>query len=289
MKILITGHRGFIGSHFWRYFEALGHELTGVDIADPDNPVDVRVGYQRWTRDHYDVSIHCAANVGGRARIDNEQWWVSDNFTIDRAFLDWARHGHAGKVVLFSSSAAYPRHLQDWLVSKILAEDDINLDESFQPDASYGWSKLVLERMAGWAAVDALILRPFSGYSHTQSEDYPFSAILGRVKRREDPLTIWSDTVRDFIHVDDIVWATTALLDAEQTGPFNLCTGVGTSFSELAQTAAHLAGYTPEIKVLGQNPGVQYRVGDPTKLHEFYGGVVPCITIGQGIQRGLNS
>ena len=32
MKILVTGHLGFIGSHVYEYFLSEGHEVDGYDI-----------------------------------------------------------------------------------------------------------------------------------------------------------------------------------------------------------------------------------------------------------------
>lgn len=270
MKVLITGHLGFVGSHFWKHFA--DDVRYGVDIVEGH---DVRL---HLPHGHFDLAIHCAANVGGRAQIDDSSWWVARNMTTDYAFLDWARN-HSDRTVLFSSSAAYPAEFQ-LEPGPPLDEDEIGRE----PESSYGWSKLMLEYMAAWAGVNALILRPFSGYSHEQSVDYPFSAILQRAVRRENPIEIWSNTVRDFIHIDDIVGATLALLDAGQTGPFNLCSGEATSFEDLALMMCEEVGYRPQVKVLSKHPGVPYRVGDPTRLHEFYR---PAISLRAGILRGL--
>ena len=32
MKILVTGHLGFIGSHVYEYFTQQGHQVDGYDI-----------------------------------------------------------------------------------------------------------------------------------------------------------------------------------------------------------------------------------------------------------------
>ena len=34
MKILVTGHKGFIGSHVYEYFTDLGFEVDGYDRPD---------------------------------------------------------------------------------------------------------------------------------------------------------------------------------------------------------------------------------------------------------------
>ena len=34
MKILVTGHKGFIGGHIYNYFKLNGYEVYGYDLGD---------------------------------------------------------------------------------------------------------------------------------------------------------------------------------------------------------------------------------------------------------------
>src|SRR6202035_3854150 len=107
------------------------------------------------------------------------------------------------------------------------------------PDATYGWVKLTGERIAREvqnAGVPVTVVRPFSGYGEDQDDCYPFPAMIARAARQENPFDVWGDgqQVRDFVHIDDIVRATLALVDANADGPVNLGTGVGTSMDDLA-------------------------------------------------------
>jgi nucleoside-diphosphate-sugar epimerase len=92
--------------------------------------------------------------------------------------------------------------------------------------------------------------------------------------------------VRDWIHIDDVVAGTMALVDANLSTPVNLCTGVGTSMHTLAKIIhAQIEGYQPAIQTDYDAPmGVFHRVGDPTKLSEFY---QPVVSIEEGIKRAL--
>ena len=56
----------------------------------------------------FDHVLHLAAMVGGREMIENNSLAVAEDLSIDASFWQWARHAGVGKVICFSSSAAYP-------------------------------------------------------------------------------------------------------------------------------------------------------------------------------------
>jgi nucleoside-diphosphate-sugar epimerase len=158
------------------------------------------------------------------------------------------------------------------------------------PDQLYGWAKLTGENLAHRARQEGLnvtVIRPFSGYGPDQDVSYPFSAFIARAKAREDPFTVWGSgqQVRDFIHVSDIVSATLHMAENGIDGPLNLGTGRAVSILQLARMVCQAAGYSPEIRTLGDKPsGVAYRVADVTELHKVY---TPEISLEQGILEAL--
>lgn len=290
MKILITGHRGFVGRHMWRHLLAGGHDLTGVDIAG-DPSTDVR----RFFADndvHYDLVIHLAAIVGGRATIEGEPLRVATDFAIDADMWQWALRTRPGRIVYYSSSAAYPVAYQTGFKHHRLREDDLQLDHLIgAPDLTYGWSKLLGEMLAQHAQAEGLrvhLFRPFSGYGTDQDPGYPFRAFIDRARQHADPFDVWGPgtQVRDWIHIDDLVTATLTAVDQDIRGPVNLCTGIGTDFLTLAELVTQAAGYSPDITPRPEQPvGVQYRVGDPALMNSFY---TPKIDLVEGIRRALN-
>ena len=90
-----------------------------------------------------------------------------------------------------------------------------------------------------------------SGYGEDQHTSYQFNSILHQILKRDDPISIWSDSVRDFIHVDDIVDCVVDSMD--QLNAFeaiNVGSGEATSFTQLAREMALLVGYAPNINIL---------------------------------------
>jgi nucleoside-diphosphate-sugar epimerase len=297
MKILITGGEGFVGRHFVKKFD--GHDVTIIDVVHK-NPCDAR-DFFRKDNTHYNLVIHLAAVVGGRATIEGSPLSVAVDLSIDSEAFQWAIRTRPDHFVYYSSSAAYPVWLQQEFNNgglgytyndRRLVESDIDSDDLGTPDLTYGWSKLTGEVLAQYAQKEGVkihVFRPFSGYGSDQALDYPFPSFIARAKRKDDPFEIWGNgrQTRDWIHIDDIVDATLAAIDADVIGPVNICSGIPTSFNELAKKVTKAAGYTPEFNHILEAPkGVHYRVGDPTKLNKFY---TPKISLDEGIWRALNN
>ncbi|WP_109000781.1 NAD-dependent epimerase/dehydratase family protein [Streptomyces rishiriensis] len=293
MRVLLTGASGFVGRHLHRALLDRGDDVLGLDLA---GTVFVRQGdaldFFRTDDTRYDLAIHCAAIVGGRASIDGSPLGVATNLALDAWYMRWLVRTGTPRAVYFSSSAAYPVALQQPGDVRKLYEEDIDPRFPEEPDATYGWAKLTGEKLAAYAAAEGcriLIPRPFSGYGEDQDEAYPFPAFVARAKRRDDPFEIWGsgDSTRDWIHIDDLVGAVLAGLDADVTGPVNLGWGRATSFDDLARIVCAGAGYRPQLKHRTDAPrGVHHRVCDPGRMLGFY---APQVTLEEGVRRALAS
>jgi len=299
-QALITGSEGFVGRHITNFLEDRGWRTLGIDIIHGNDAVKY---FQRGT-DRFDLVVHAAYTVGGRATIDGRNTALIDNELLDASMFDWALRTRQKSVLYFSSSAAYPVKHQDvaWIVTNPLrVEDEINHGSVLTPDAHYGWAKLNGERLADVASQNGLhvhIVRPFSGYGEDQSLDYPFPSIIRRAVQGD--LTVWGPPgqTRDWIHIDDVVAAAYAVYENDERRPVNLCTGRGVEMGDLMKMAWKQAnpGDTPgelipgehdypEITYLEDKPtGVFFRVGDPTRMNEHY---TASISIEEGVARAI--
>jgi nucleoside-diphosphate-sugar epimerase len=288
VRILITGGAGFVGRYFVKRFYD-EHELHVIDKVYGQTAQQF-FGMTEHVK--YDLIIHLAAMVGGRAKIDGDPLAIAENLAIDSDMFRWAIRTKQPRVVYYSSSAAYPVAFQDEDRKWRLREDDIWLGPETigRPDQTYGWAKLTGEVLAQHAEAEGVrvhIFRPFSGYGSDQSLDYPFPSFIDRAKRRVPVFDIWGtgQQTRDFIHIDDIVEATLEAVRQDVPGPVNLGNGRATSFLDLAQMVTQAAGYSPDIRLLTDKPmGCFYRVASPEKMLSFY---TPRISLEEGIDRAL--
>lgn len=296
----VTGSAGFIGRHMTAELRARGWGVFTCDVANvvnPDSPAarahDALHAFRVLERRRFDLVVHCAARAPHRAAIDGQPATMTYNAMLDAAMFDWAVRTRQHRVLYLSSSAVYPVLLQADVTDRHrLCEDDqrLGFPTIGAPDAGYGWTKLYGERMAAAAAEAGLavhVVRPFSGYGEDQGVDWPFGAFADRARRREDPFLIWGsgDQRRDFIHVDDVVAGALAVVDADVREPVNLCTGRATRMYDLAKMICRQAGYMPTLVIDPDRPeGVEYRVGDPSRLHGVYR---PRVSLDEGVARAV--
>lgn len=286
----ISGDQGLVGRHMRRALEQRKWDVFGCDVKAPSYTNAHAVFKNHNTTAKFDLVVHAAYWVGGRAAIDGQPDNFAKNIELDAAMFNWAVVTGQSRVLYFSSSAAYPISLQGPGVFGRLTEDEIDLNWPEQPDGRYGLAKLVGEQVAAAARESGLkvtVVRPFSGYAADQDETYPFRAFLERARRREDPFEVWGNArqVRDFIHIDDVIAGALAVVDSETTDPVNLCTGQATTLGDLALLMTSASNYGPIITIDETKPmGVMNRVGDPSRFFQYY---EPKITIEQGVHDAL--
>jgi GDP-L-fucose synthase len=322
MRVLVTGGFGFVGRWFVTELLERGADVHVVDNStkgsgavfpsqawlggDPKH----RKGFSFVEQDcrhffardnsHWDLVIHLAAVVGGRLTIERDPLAVAADLSIDAEFWRWAAKVRPGKIIHFSSSAAYPVRLQTPESHRKLRESDIDFSEGLSsPDLTYGWAKLTSEFLANFGTAQYGLavynFRPFSGYGEDQDLSYPFPAIVHRAleaKKSEtgDPFLVWGSGLqeRDFIHISDVVRL--CLLAVAKNDPIdalNLGSGNPTSFLGLANEV--LLQLDLPLDVVGEKlmpEGVFSRCADVTKLSDTLGST--SVGLAAGIARALD-
>lgn len=291
---LVTGSAGFLGSYFKEFLLDRGWTVDSMDLNDQDIPLDAVDRFRNTDWDiKYDLIVHAAYNVGGRASIDGVNLNLANNLMLDAAAFNYATRT-GSPLLYFSSSAAYPIRLQTGAIPHALRESDIDLADSrsFLPDAHYGWAKLTGERLAEQArrmGATVYVVRPFSGYGEFQSFDYPFPSIVDRVIHGD--FSVWGppEQTRDWIHVDDVIEGCWKLIQNNDQRPTNLCTGKATTMAEL-MAMVHMKAFARKLRFedinfrLDKPTGVLYRVGNPERFFDTHR---PSITLWKGIERAL--
>ena len=97
MKILITGHKGFIGSYLWKMIEESGVDvqLHGIDFPDDIGNFN--------TSEIYDVVIHLAAFAALRESFENPDRFWENNVVKSQPIFDYCKECDVR--ILYASSA----------------------------------------------------------------------------------------------------------------------------------------------------------------------------------------
>ena len=188
MRALITGDRGFLGRHFKTELARRGWQVAGLDIK-ATSAQDCRLYFRECLNrgmelGAWDLVVHCAAVVGGRLTIDGDPLATAESLSIDAEMFRWAAVARPGRVLYFSSSAAYPITYQTGSPVRLHENDVWNGDRDdgghpvpgtywdvSEPDQVYGWTKVTGELLASRlreAGVPVTVVRPFSGYGEDQ-------------------------------------------------------------------------------------------------------------------------
>ena len=225
MKILITGHSGFIGSYLQKKLEKTEHELILVDIANGTNICD-------WQQvKHYegmDVIVHLANLSFVPASYEQPKRFYETNYLSTLNMLELCRLNNA-KMVFFSSYIyGHPQYQPI---------DENHPTQAFNP---YAQTKVICESMCeGYNRdfkVPITIFRPFNIYGTGQNPDFLIPSIIQQAKTGK--IVIKDDRPkRDYIHVEDIVAAIITAIETENTDKsiqkFNLGSGVSYSVKEI--------------------------------------------------------
>ena len=107
MKILVTGHLGFIGSHVYEYFTSQGHYVEGYDI--PFDLGDFK------TKKKFDLVIHLAANAAIREAIENPDAFWENNVTKSIPIFEYCRENNVR--CLYASSAS----VYEWWINAMVS------------------------------------------------------------------------------------------------------------------------------------------------------------------------
>jgi nucleoside-diphosphate-sugar epimerase len=271
--VLVTGAAGFVGQYLMRRLLGEGYALYAID--KDEGPNCFKMSFEDFLKDYrskmpYDVVVHLAANIRNVNYRVRQGISAHEDILLDYQFCQWCQENWPGHVVLMSSCAT---------------------DGIIDP---YSAVKRNLESMANTLVRRGLtvtILRPFSGYGGDQSLEYPFSAILDRALKKENPLTVWGGgQVRDWLYIDDLIDAIMFAIEGKffSGQAIDIGTGIGVSFYDLANMIADVVGYAP--KIFGDTTKEQstmVRVANVTAAQQC--GWFAKVPLREGIKKSLQS
>ncbi|HEX7977647.1 MAG TPA: GDP-mannose 4,6-dehydratase [Gemmatimonadaceae bacterium] len=297
-RALVTGGQGFVAQWAIRTMLARGWSVTAAGIGHGAEPVilsdDERQAVDWVTMDVTeseqiaaaieraapDVVLHLAAisYVPDAKRNPARAFEVNAVGTV-RLLAQLAEQRRDQRVdplvLVVGSSEQYGRH----------ELDEMPLDERAEqrPLTLYASSKAAQEVAALQAfrgeGLRVICTRSFNHSGAGQAQSFVLPGLVTRalaVARHGGTLTLGNgDTVRDFLHVDDVVAAYLSLVERGTPGEvYNVCSGDGVSIQALAESVLQRIGVPADISsdpALTRPVDVPVQIGNNAKLRRATG------------------
>lgn len=274
MNILVTGHRGFIGSNLIKKLD--NHKIIGVDIEDGNNILDSNFINALFEFYHFDAVIHLAAIAGVGYSIDHSEEVLKNNVIGFDVLAKAAIKNGVKHFIYASSSSVYGddgTQKSPYAVSKATNELQAAM-----------YSNLSDMKFTG--------LRFFTVYGQGIREDLAISKFI-KAMQSNLPIHIYGDgtQARDFTYVDDICEAIKLIVESDKEWKnevFDIGYGSNTSVNELVGILKGIINpsfnnvvYEDEKKY-----DVKETLADPNKLYEWFG-FKPRYSVREGLREWL--
>lgn len=258
MNILVTGHKGFIGSNL---IKKLGnHKIIGVDLKDGNNVLDSNFINTLFEFYQIDAVIHLAAIAGVGYSIPNSEQVLTNNI-IGFDTLAKAAIKHKVKHFIYASS------------SSVYGDDGTQ-------KSPYAVSKKTNELQAAMYSnlsdMKFTGLRFFTVYGEGIRQDLAISKFIKAIEN-DLPIHVYGDgsQSRDFTYVDDITEAIKLILESDKDWKnevFDIGYGKSTTVNELVKILKnHINPTWNKIIYEQEKPyDVKETLANPNKLYEWF-------------------
>ncbi|MBC8395277.1 MAG: NAD-dependent epimerase/dehydratase family protein [Bacteroidetes bacterium] len=261
MKSIVTGGNGFIGGHIVDALIEKGHKVTVIDnLSSPFHEkfhyndqalylkLDINDPTVKGFFEGVDYVFHLAAESRIQPTIEDPVLACQTNYVGTANVLQYAREAGAKRVMFSSTSSAYglqpPPHRES------LTPDPLN---------PYSVTKVSAERLCKMYhdlfGLETVVFRYFNVYGPREPVKGQYAPVVGRFLKQQaagELLTVVKPgtQTRDFVHVNDIVRANIAAMEAGSEvangDVYNIGTGESISIKALAQRIKSAINWLPE-------------------------------------------
>ncbi len=300
-KVLVTGAHGFVGKNLINLLEKKQEEEHFTILMPTRNELDLTKEEQ--VSDYFlthkpDIVLHLAGKVGGiGANKASPADFFYQNIMMGTLVMHYAYLNGAEKVVALAAGCGYPK-----MLPVPYTEEDFWKDLPDENSIGYSMAKknLIIQ---SWTyreqfGFNSVILLPANLYGPHDNFNLETSHVVPALIRKfleakesgSDKVTVWGTGVasREFLYSIDTAQAIIDMAEkVNESGPFNLGTGVETTIKELVETIKDLTGFEGEIVWDTSKPDGQPRRFYDMSRFEKALGYVPSTKVRQGLKQTI--
>ena len=261
MKIALTGHKGFIGSHYYDYIKD-HHEVNGYDYLSFHDLCDLETVSEM---PDCDTVVHMAATNGTRLFYEAPTQ-VAINNTIPTINLI-NRYKDTDTKFVFTSSCEIFNGAIDSGVYPVPTDEKVPayFEDVTNPRWSYSLPKALGENLVANSGLHYLIIRYFNVYGPRQKNHF-IDEFVERVAHGD--YYIKGNDTRSFCYIDDAIKLTHDLITHINNQIVNVGRQEETSVAEVARCIMDIMEVDPAKLEIEPGPrgSVSRRCPDTTKL-----------------------
>ncbi|WP_300156622.1 NAD-dependent epimerase/dehydratase family protein [Solidesulfovibrio sp.] len=299
MRSCIFGGAGFIGSHLAASLAGLGREVTVIGRSPwPTRILPAQARYRQCPQsgagdlarllEGFDELVDLAYATVPKTSFTDPVFDIQANLPFAVRLFQAASAAGVGRVVIVSSGGT---------VYGLARTLPIAETHPTSPLSPYGITKLTIEKYAFMFhhchGLPVTVVRPANAYGSGQDahsgQGFVATAMARLAAGEEVRVFGPRGTVRDYVHVDDVVSGIIAALLRGKPGEvYNIGTGMGHDNIEVVEAICRIAGITSadaQLHLLPARPfDVPTNVLDAAKLRR-HTGWEPHIDFDRGIER----
>jgi len=247
MKIVLTGHKGFIGQHYLAYIKDR-HDVTTYDLLDGQ---DLKVKSVVDAMPDCDVVVHMAATNGTRLFYETPTEVTMNNTLPTMHIVD--RYKDTPTKIVFTSTCEIFNGAIDKGLYSVPTDEQVPVmfDDITNSRWSYSIPKALGENLISNLSTHWLILRYFNIYGPAQ-KDHFISEFVERVKNGE--YYIKGNDTRSFCYVDDAVSMTDELVMNVNDRIVNVGKQEESSIEDVAKCILDVMGVDPTLLRIEEGP-----------------------------------
>lgn len=226
-RVFLTGHSGFIGTYFLRYFENYFKIITFKKRINKENYSDL------LNFESANVVVHAAAKTSISSSWSNPEKMIENNIFLTKSIIDYCLKNNA--FLIYISSYLYGE--ARCLPTPETAELKIN--------NPYSQSKKICEEICLFhrknSGLNVTLIRPFNIYGYFKSNNQLIMTIINQITKKKEITVSDLNPRRDWLYIKDFCDLLKIIINKMITNEiFNAGSGKNYSVDEIIQIIQEL-------------------------------------------------